>query len=472
VSKERNPLLLLILWVIILGTAYSVLSILRHSHFDSGAFDLGIYDQAIWLYSRFEVPYSTIKERLILGDHLTLTMPLLSILYYVWDDVKILLIFQAFWLAFSSIAIYLIAVHRKLDQLTSLIIAFTYSIFYGIQFAVFFDFHPVIIAAGLLPWLAYFIEKKSKKLILLITILIILTQENMGIAIACLGIIYLFRKEFRKYGIGFIILGLLGSLIALKVTAHFSPIGYEYSPVINSTNLFTGFFDKPEKLTVWLYSLTSFMFLPLLSPGSIIAAALDLSQYFITGQALARMWSPFTHHRIILATIFAIGTIDALVFLKNKKIKIKYVAIALFIFAVIQQYYYHFPLNKLSKPIYFKSSKWMSDNSKMFSQLSEDVPIATHQSLVPHLSHRKEIYLVWPRKTTDPRKCIDQKECWWLDFAGKPEYLLVDVHEGSSITQLLESRENFNSAIENMEKAKKIKIWKESGDSKVYKIIN
>ncbi|PIU02220.1 hypothetical protein COT66_01120, partial [Candidatus Shapirobacteria bacterium CG09_land_8_20_14_0_10_49_15] len=90
---------LLVAWVIGLGVAYAILSILRHNHFQSGGFDLGIYDQAVWQYANFLNPYNTVKTSHILGDHLTLTLPLLAPLFWLWDDVRSLLIFQAFWLA-------------------------------------------------------------------------------------------------------------------------------------------------------------------------------------------------------------------------------------------------------------------------------------------------------------------------------------------------------------------------------------
>ena len=105
---------LLVVWVIGLGVAYATLSILRHNHFQSGGFDLGIYDQAVWQYAKFLKPYNTIKASHIWGDHLTLTLPLLAPLFWLWDDVRILLIFQAFWLAFSSLAVFKLAQHRKL----------------------------------------------------------------------------------------------------------------------------------------------------------------------------------------------------------------------------------------------------------------------------------------------------------------------------------------------------------------------
>jgi uncharacterized membrane protein len=73
-------------------------------HFQSGGFDLGIFDQTVWQYAHFLTPFNTIKGEFILGDHLTLTMPLLAPLYWIWSDVRILLIFQAVFITLSSVA--------------------------------------------------------------------------------------------------------------------------------------------------------------------------------------------------------------------------------------------------------------------------------------------------------------------------------------------------------------------------------
>jgi len=94
-TADKLTFRLLVIWLLALSILYSLLSILRHVHFQSGAFDLGIFDQAVYQYSHFLFPYNTIKERFILGDHLNLTLPLLAPLFWIWEDVKILLIFQA-----------------------------------------------------------------------------------------------------------------------------------------------------------------------------------------------------------------------------------------------------------------------------------------------------------------------------------------------------------------------------------------
>lgn len=40
------------------AVAYMFVGLFRHWHFSSNADDLGIFDQAVWLLSRFEVPAS------------------------------------------------------------------------------------------------------------------------------------------------------------------------------------------------------------------------------------------------------------------------------------------------------------------------------------------------------------------------------------------------------------------------------
>lgn len=464
--------LFLVYWIVLLSLLYSLLSILRHNHFQSGGFDLGLFDQATWQYSQFLYPYNTIKDRFILGDHLTLTLPLIAPLFWIWDNVRILLIFQAFWLAFSTLAVYKLIILRKFSPLTALSLSFIYSLFYGIQQAVFFDFHAVVIGVGLIPWLVYFLEVGKKKLFLATLILLLLTQENMGIALAGLGLIYIFQKKYRRLAVAFIFGGLAWSLLATKIIVLFSNTGFQYWPEIslNPLKIIAGFFDAEEKRLVWLYSLSWFSFLPLLSPGAMLAVFLDLAQYFITGPEFARMWSPFMHHRAILAPFLLLGTLEALGGLKKRGISPQIASLLLVIVTLGWQYYFHFPLNKLSKPIYWKNESWMDDNRKLFKLIPQKASLATQQSLVPHLSHRREIYLVWPREHDFENNLCGGKTCWWLDFGGKPQYLVVDLHPNQWITQLLESNENFESAVVNMENAGKITKEKEINFAKLYKV--
>lgn len=468
---EQYSLKLLIAWIIILFVLYSALSIVRHNNFQSGAFDLGLYDQSVWQYSRFQAPYNTIKDRFILGDHLALTLPILAPLLWIWDDVRMLLLFQAFWVSLSSLPAFLLIRKRGYSSFTALCLTFVYSLFYGIQFMIFFDFHPVAIGVGLIPWLLYFLESKRWKLLWISIILLLLTQENMGITLASLGLIYLFQKQYRKIALGFIFGGLAASFIAILITRSLSPIGFEYVPQVNlhPMTLIADLFNSEEKRLVWFYSFSWFSFLPLFSPGALLAVLLDLSQYFVTGEAFARMWSPFMHHRAILAPFLLLGTLDAIRLLK-RKIKLEFIALGLVVIALLLQYKFHFALNKLTKPIYWQSEKYMEDNRNLIATIPKDLSIASTQNIVPHLSHRSQIYLIYPREHEIKGNPCGRKLCWWLDFPVEAEYIVVNLSDRQTLTQLLESPQNFREAVENMEKLGRIKLEKQIGTAYLYKV--
>jgi len=79
---------------------------------------------------------------------------------------------------------------------------------------------------------------------------------------------------------------------------------------------------------------------------------------------------------------------------KFKKFKPEIIAILLVIVALFLQYKIHFALNKLSKSIYWQSEKWMEDNRRLISKIPKDMSLASTQNIVPHLSHRSQIYLI------------------------------------------------------------------------------
>jgi uncharacterized membrane protein len=471
-QNDKFSFRLLLLWLIILSTLYSLLAVLRHVHFQSGGFDLGIYDQAVWQYAHFLFPYNTIKERFILGDHFTLTLPLIAPLYWIWDNVNSLLIFQSVWVCFSAVAVYLVARIRKFSPFVCLSIAFLYSLFYGIQFAVYSDFHPIVLGIGFLAWLIYFLESKKGKLFFITLILALLTQEDMGFALAGLGFIYFFKKEYRKLAILFIILGIFSSLSEIKIIGLLSPAGFEYIPHIsqNPFQIVKELFDDPQKVQTWIYSLGWFSFLPIFSLGSIAAVTSNLAQFFVTGSAFSRMWSPFMHHRAILAIFLLLGTLDTLGFIKKldkKYLNLNLIVCLLIVSALSQQFIFHFPLNKLTKLSYWKEESWMKDNENLFKEIPKNASLAASQNLVPHLSHRKEIYIIYPRIMTIRGVC---KNCWWLEFADKPQYMVIDLHPNQWLTQLLESNENFQSAVKNMERAGEIVKVKNINGAFLYKI--
>lgn len=466
-ASEKHCLRFLLIWLFTLSILYSLLSLLRHTHFQSSAFDLGIFDQTIWQYAHFLNPFNTIKERFVLGDHLTLVLPLLAPIFWIWDDVRILLISQAVFISFSAIPIYWLARLRKFSPFVSLGISFIYSAFYGIQSAVVFDFHPVILGVALLAWFIYFFEAKKKKLFWLTLVLMLAAQENMGIALAGVGLIYLFKKEHRKSGIYFIVGGIIISFLSVGLVSLMSSGGYEYWPSFDSLSpihLFFNFFDKSDKLLTWQYSFGWFSFLPLFSPGTVLAAFLDLSQYFLPQERFGNLTSPFLHRRAILAPIMVLGLLDVLRFL-GKRFNLAVIILIMILSSLFQQIYFKFPLGWLLNAGYWRNQPWIDDNNKMLTFVPKNAAVAATQTLVPHLSHRKEIYLI--HAEINHKAC---NGCWWLNFAGKPQYLVVNFDLSQAPLELLKANIKLQDVTKAMEKKGKISLLRKIGSACIFKI--
>jgi uncharacterized membrane protein len=472
---KRNASILFFIVVFLLALAYSALSLVRHSHFQSGGFDLGIYDQAVWQYSNFLYPLNTIKEKIIFGDHLTLTLPLLAPLYWIWNNVNTILIFQAFWISFSSVAIFLYLLERKFTKFQSSILSFLYLTFYGLQYGIFFDFHPSAIGAGLLAWTLYSWESRRWKIFTVTVIALLLTQENMGIALLGLCVIWFFQRKRLKLVYLLSVISIVYTFVSMFLVNKISNGGYEYQAHLpaDAGQFIYELFNDQQKRQVWLYSFSWYSFFPLFSPGALIATIIDNAQYFVTGEQFNRMWSPFTHHRLVLSAYLVAGVADALLFIRRiKKISITAITILMLVVALFLQYKFHFALNKLSKSDFWMTESWMTDNNLMLSMIPVNASVAAQQSLVPHLSHRKHIYLVYPGRRVLAENICGQKECWWLGFSGNPEYLAVDVHSGVWLTMLLEAENNFRQGLANMENNKVIQLVYKQGEARLYKVDN
>lgn len=176
------------------------------------------------------------------------------------------------------------------------------------------------------------------------------------------------------------------------------------------------------------------------------------------------------HHRATLGVFLMLGVLDAIVLLKRWKIAPQQVAILLLGVALMFQYIWHLPLNKLTKAEHWKEEAWMADNRALLALVPTDTAVAASQNLVPHLSHRKEIYLVYPRPHDyDDNRC-SQRSCWWLDFNTSADYVVVDLRPDQWLTQILATNKQYQEAVRNMEKSGRISLVKNIGFARLYQV--
>ncbi len=463
---------LLYVWIVSVSTAYSFIAVQIYNKLESATYDLGFFDQIFWQLSHFQWPYVSLYNRFFLGDHLTLTLPLLATLYWVWNDVRVILIFQAVWLGLSSLAIYKLSVHRKFSSLFSFALAFSYSLFFGIQSAIFDAFHPVSFAVGLLAWLLYCLESEKKRWFWICLVLFLFTQENMGLALACVGVIYFFYNKYRKVAVWFILGGLAYTGLATWIVSIFSPIGYEYIPALSSdfaTNIL-GLFDHADKRLVWTYSLTAFLLLPIFSPGAMIAMSLDLWQFFVAGNMYDWMRPPSAYHRAMLAIFLALGTLEVMGKVVHRRYFQQFVSYALIVVTIGSVFVFRQPVLNIFSSEFYVTVPWIEDARKLFARVPTEYAVATYQNFGPYLSHRNVLYIVEP-KIYGPHDnpCELQSDCWWLDIPLDAHYLVV-TSDTAEERSMMRNFDTFQTAVMNMERVGRLREIDREGRVVIYKI--
>src|SRR5436305_8483469 len=82
--RQRDPVrAALLAMVVVWSVVFIALGTLRHERYGTFSFDLGIYDQGIWLLSRLRVPFVTIKGLHLFGHHTNLILFLLVPFYWL-----------------------------------------------------------------------------------------------------------------------------------------------------------------------------------------------------------------------------------------------------------------------------------------------------------------------------------------------------------------------------------------------------
>jgi uncharacterized membrane protein len=128
------------------ATAYAVVlsaaSLARQRWLNTGGYDLGIFDQAVWLLGHGHAPFSTIRGRNLFADHFQPALVLLAPLGTFGLLPGGLLILQSCLLAAVSPVLYVLARARAASRGLALAVAVMWLASPLTQWANLFDYHP------------------------------------------------------------------------------------------------------------------------------------------------------------------------------------------------------------------------------------------------------------------------------------------------------------------------------------------
>jgi len=191
-------------------------SSLKHLLYQSTAWDLGIFDQAIFLISHNMPPISSFLGIHILGDHAALVFYPLAILYKLYPSVYWLFLVQAIALSLGAFFIYQLAKKSQLKESLALTLSSVYLLYPLIFNINLFDFHTDVIALSAIFWAILAVRRRNLWGFMAALILMASCKGILGIMIAAMGLWLILEKE-RLYGAIALIFGSSWFVIASKI---------------------------------------------------------------------------------------------------------------------------------------------------------------------------------------------------------------------------------------------------------------
>ncbi len=390
----------------------------RHHGLQTRAFDLGIFDQAIWNTVHGHLLLSSLKENTcLLGDHFSPFLLFLSPVYALWQDPRTLLYLQAAALALCIPATYTLALRRLTDPRMALCFAFAFFLFYPERSALHEDFHPEVMVQPLLI-LAFLFMKERRWAALLTSLAVILSaKENFSGILFFFGITLIFFEKKKFTGL---FLTLFSIVYLLVITRWVIPgiSGHDY--------LYSGFYkgaaQNPAGAFLRLFSYDSLSYLVKLFSPLLFLSFFHLPTLLLTVPVLIQnllsdnpVTRSFGYHYtagltpfVFISSIYGFGVVlEKFSWArKNSSWLLAILAAVSLLRSGPSEYYYFYNSLKNGTPI-------TEPRQTALRLIPADASVLTHNSWIPQISRRKSVYQLEYNPT--PTK-LEQAQTLKADF--------------------------------------------------------
>ena len=414
--RDRNRIFLglVLLAIAIYVAVFGTLSILRFTNYRASGLDIGIFDQTIWLMSKFKGTTSTIRGMNLFGDHMAPILFFLVPLYWVKANVIGLLLVQTIALGLGALPIYLIARDRLGLRWPALALALAYLAYPALEYMNLFDFHPETLAVPLLLFAVLAVERKRFVWFYICCAGAAITKEDMALAVLVLALVVYFmydKKTGRNVAIGAFVYFVA---MVLLVIPRLGPEGFQYSgrlklfgPTLKQAlynivrhprNTFRVLVTKMN-ITYTLQLLAPVVFLCLLAPVFLLPALpaflINIASDFAPQHTITYHYTAALIPFIFVAVIFGLVRIKkwATGLVKLGKVLATVAVIVLVMTLTFNYFLGPSPIAESFAAKSYSADKHIDIINEGLSKIPKDAPTSAQIYLLPHLSDRKKIYM-------------------------------------------------------------------------------
>jgi uncharacterized membrane protein len=300
----------------------------RYANLHNGI-DLGTYTQIAYNLSSGHQfpPYNSLLGKIAWADHAHFILILIAPLYAVVQSPLTLLGIQLIAITTSAWVLFSIAQDTFKNWFYSYVILISTLLFFGVQYALDFDFHANVLTAALLAWMFWAYHFKKWKTYWIFFVLVLITREDASLFCAMFAIYMLLfgGKEVRKVGVLSVGIAVVYFLLVVYVLiprweptqitlSYFdidapsrSPSSIAWAVVGDPLTMMQNILENPTKMHTLRSLVGSFGFLPLASAFTYLVAAPNILARFLSAESLR--WEMGLHYSASVVSILSYGAI-------------------------------------------------------------------------------------------------------------------------------------------------------------------
>jgi uncharacterized membrane protein len=443
---------------------FSLLSVAVHDGYDTPAYDMGLFDQGIWLLSRFHAPFVTVMGRNLFGDHTCFILLLVVPLFWVYPHAQALLVLQSWALAAAAVPIYLIG--RKLlgrgvlGTTLATAMAATYLLNPALQNGNLEQFHPECLMVLALAIAVYAAVDWHPRLLIAAAIAALLCKQDTALMVIPLALWVAWRRDRR---LGLILAGAAAAwmaiafLVIINLLLGTTSFNMARVPFGGFTGFVKSIFTKPRQ--VWDYVTSQGRLFYLWQMGSSVgwmfvvgpSVALIAALTFLENELadFVYMHQIQYHYSMPIVPVLVIGTVWALSRIKPISLRVAAGGVATcsaFIGCVLWGLA---PFSVHDYAHQSSSAPAVRDANQVIKALPSDAVVSAWYPYISHIDHRTRVYM-WPTPFSAKYWGTYHTEGQRLPFADQIQYVLLPTELAPDDKPVLASIASQYTAVEQV----------------------
>ncbi len=412
-----------------------------HHGLGTASYDSALYDQGVWLMSRFDAPFVTLMGRNLMGDHTSFVLVFLVPIYWLFPAAGVLFFAQAAAIGAGALPIYLYARSRLRSDWLGAVMACVYLIHPAVSWTNMENFHPDAFLGVFVGFAIYGALERKWRLYAVFVVLSLLVKEDVSLVIVPLGVWVSVTRD-RRIGLLTIAGSVAFMLVAMFVVMRSligvptrngwripfgGPSGFIETSLRNPSQTADHF--RSEGRPWYLWQMTSPLALMFLRRPSVAA----ISVLVLFTNVLSTFWYQFHieyHYSLIAVPGLVLGTTYALGALPrygrfNRSQSLAAVAVC----AVLAAYAWSPLPGTPNQPGHWERDHPVAEAARdIIADVPDGAIVSAHFRITPHVAHRREIYqFPNPFRVVLYGTDISQENTRIDDRAERVEYLVLQV---------------------------------------------